>query len=175
MKFKRMVWTGGLYVLYNCPSIQNKIQLTWVWMQFHKLFIWVLRNQMIHYAYVKMVIRFAISLEMISQNTSTNLVNSNISYEELQLISSHSVCVFAWILLHEAGKDGPYIKLYLWWLGNCFELYLRNTNTFTNQHDEALECVHAMTAKQAATTNMNTIVQVNWAIDLIMDELEDDD
>ena len=42
------------------------------------------------------------------------------------------------VLLHEAGKDGPYIKLQLRWLSNCFQIYLRNTNRICAQHTVAL-------------------------------------
>ena len=52
------------------------------------------------------------------------LVNPNISDKELKLIPSHSVQVFTFIFLHKAGKYGPYIKLRLQWLSNCFEHYL---------------------------------------------------
>ena len=84
--------------------------------------------------------------------------------------------MFACVLLHEVGKDGPYITLRLRCLSNCFKIYLRNTNTLTNQHTDVFESFHAkMVALALATTNINTVVQVNSAIDLIMDELEDDD
>ena len=55
--------------------------------------------------------------------TSTNITNyfwfvmklamSNISDKELTLISAHSIRVYACVLLSEADKDGPYIKLHL--------------------------------------------------------------
>ena len=41
------------------------------------------------------------------------LVMPNISDEEVKLISAHSVRDFACVLLHEARKNGPYIKLCL--------------------------------------------------------------
>lgn len=104
------------------------------------------------------------------------LVNPNISDAELKLIASHSLRVFAAVLLSEAGKDGPYIKLRLRWLSDCFEVYLRNTNRITEQHADALESVHAqMVALTLAATNMNTVVQVSGVIDLGMDDLEDED
>ena len=42
------------------------------------------------------------------------------------------------VFLHEAGKDGPYIKLRLRWLSDCFQIYLRNTNRICAQHTAAL-------------------------------------
>ncbi|KAL7528072.1 LOW QUALITY PROTEIN: hypothetical protein ACHAXR_005209 [Thalassiosira sp. AJA248-18] len=84
------------------------------------------------------------------------LVSPNISEAELKLISRHSIrvkaCVVlskagkdvkACVVLSEAGKDGPYIKLRLRWLSNCFEIYLRNTNTIATQHADALDNVHS--------------------------------
>ena len=67
------------------------------------------------------------------------LVCQNFTDLELSLISTHSLRVYACVLLHEAGKDGPYIKLRLRWLSNCFEVYLRNTPRIRNQHTDALQ------------------------------------
>jgi len=36
-------------------------------------------------------------------------------------------------LLHEAGKDGVYIKLRNRWLSSCFQTYLQNTDTIFAQ------------------------------------------
>ena len=41
------------------------------------------------------------------------LAHLSISDAELMLILTHSVRVYACVLLHEAGKDGSYIKLRL--------------------------------------------------------------
>ena len=60
------------------------------------------------------------------------MVRPNITDAELSLISTHSLRVYACVLLHEAGKDGPYIKLRLRWLSDCFEVYLRNTVRIRN-------------------------------------------
>ena len=62
----------------------------------------------------------------------------NITDEELSLYSCHSIRVTACVLLHEAGKDGTYIKLRLRWKSECFQIYLRNTATIRAQHTEAL-------------------------------------
>lgn len=105
------------------------------------------------------------------------LVTPNISSEELKLISTHSIRVTACVLLNEAGKDGSYIKLRLRWLSNCFEVYLRNTDTITAQHNEALSDVHQrMAALAVSTANANAdAVHVSGSIDPTMNDLEDDD
>ena len=69
----------------------------------------------------------------------TAMVRPNITDAKLSLISTHSLRVYACVLLHEAGKDGPYIKLRLRWLSDCFEVYLCNTVRIRNQHTEALQ------------------------------------
>ena len=58
---------------------------------------------------------------------------------ELSLYSTHSLRVTAANLLHEAGKDGSYIKLRCRWKSDCFEIYLRNTVKIRRQHAEALQ------------------------------------
>ena len=108
--------------------------------------------------------------------TIMKLVMPNISDSELKLISTHSIRVYACVLLSEAGKDGPYIKLRLRWLSNCFEIYLRNTNTIADQHNEALDTVHTrMCALAISASNLNEIVHTSGAINIIMNDLEDED
>ena len=104
------------------------------------------------------------------------LVMPNISDEELKLISTHSIRVYACVLLSEAGKDGPYIKLRLRWLSNCFEIYLRNTNIIADQHNEALDTVHTrMCALAISASNLYEIVHTSGAININMNDLEDED
>lgn len=68
----------------------------------------------------------------------TQMVFPTISKDELSLFSCHSIRVKAAVLLQEAGKDGPYIKLRLRWLSDCFEVYLRNTQRICEQHNDAM-------------------------------------
>ena len=104
------------------------------------------------------------------------LVNPNISDAELKLISTHSIRVYACVLLSEAGKDGPYIKLRLRWLSNCFEIYLRNTNNIADQHNAALDSVHdRMSALAITVSNLNEIVHTSGIVNIVMDDLEDED
>ena len=76
----------------------------------------------------------------------TTMVFPNISDAELSRISTHSIRVYAAVLLHEAGKDATYIKLRLRWLSDCFLGYLRNTNTIREQHNTALDSAHSTMA-----------------------------
>ena len=102
------------------------------------------------------------------------LVQPSVTDDEVSLISTHSLRVCACVLLHEAGKDGPYIKIRLRWLSNCYEVYLRNTETIRQQHSEAMAGSNAMMAKLVLdAAEARDIVQVRE--DLDMDDLEDDD
>jgi len=104
------------------------------------------------------------------------LINSDISAAALKLILTHSIRVYAWVLLHEAGKDSPYIKLRLWWLSNYFEIYLRNTDRITNQHNEVLHEVHQRMQDMAISAlNLNQVIHISGNIDLTMTKLEDHD
>jgi len=90
----------------------------------------------------------------------------NISNEELKLMLVHSIRVFAYVLPHEAGKDGPFIKLRLRWLSNCFEVYLQNTET--NNHSR-------MANIAISSANLNEVVFVVGIEDMQMHELEDEE
>ena len=100
----------------------------------------------------------------------------NISDVELKLISCHTIRVYACVLLSEAGKDGPYIKLRLRWLSNCFKIYLRNTDNIACQHVDALNDVHTrMAALAISVTNLNELVHMSNEINLVVNDLEDED
>lgn len=94
--------------------------------------------------------------------------------EDIKLLSTHSLRVTACTLLHEAGKDGTYIKLRLRWKSNCFEIYLRNTTTITRQHAEALELADNVLAEMAL--NEATFDESSWTqLEQEDDEADDDD
>ena len=103
------------------------------------------------------------------------LVMPSISNEELKLISTHSICVFAYVLLHEAGKDRPFIKLRLRWLSNCFKVYLRNIETINAQHAFALNDIHSRMANIAITSTNKEKAFILGIEDMQMPELEDED
>ena len=84
--------------------------------------------------------------------------------------------MFACVLLCEAGKDGPFTKLRLRWLSDCFEVYLRNTNRITQQHVEALGDLPGEIADLVKEmTKMDTIVHVGGVFNETMTDLEDED
>ena len=106
----------------------------------------------------------------------TKLVMPNISPEELKLISTHFIRVRACVLLHEAGKDGPFIKLRIRWLSDCFQIYLRNTERITAQHSKALSGTQRrMTEMVLKSMGLGQAVIAEGELDLKMDDLEDDD
>jgi hypothetical protein len=65
-------------------------------------------------------------------------VRPNISKEKEQRYSAHLLRVWACVLLDEAGKLPDYIKKYLRWMGNSFQIYLRDTRVIQDQHCKAL-------------------------------------
>jgi hypothetical protein len=65
-------------------------------------------------------------------------VRPNISKDEEQQYSAHSLRVWACALLDEAEKSPDYIKKRLRWMGDSFRMYLRDTHVIQDQHREAL-------------------------------------
>jgi len=65
-------------------------------------------------------------------------VHPNISKDDEQRFSVHSMRVWACVLLDEAGKSPDYIKKCLRWMGDSFRMYLRDTHVIQDQHREAL-------------------------------------
>jgi hypothetical protein len=58
--------------------------------------------------------------------------------DELKRYSTHSLRVWACVLLDEAGKLLDYIKKRLCWLDDSFRMYLRDTAIIQHQHVDAL-------------------------------------
>jgi hypothetical protein len=65
-------------------------------------------------------------------------VHPTITKEDEQQYSSHSLQVWACILLNEAGKLPGYIKKCLRWMGDSFRMYLRDMCVIQDQHRKAL-------------------------------------
>ncbi len=55
--------------------------------------------------------------------------------------SSHSIRVWAVVLLDEAGMNPDFIKSRLRWMGNSYRLYLQDTAVLQTKHISALEQV----------------------------------
>ena len=104
------------------------------------------------------------------------LTRPGITAADLALISTHSLRVYACVLLHEAGKDGPYIKLRLRWLSDCYEVYLRNTDKIRAQHNVALdESLQNMLRLAMEAAGQDQPVHVSGVVNLSMDDVYDED
>ena len=68
-------------------------------------------------------------------------VRPSISEEEEQQYSTHSLQVWACVLLEEEGKFPNYIKKCLRWIGDSFWMCLRDTCVIQDQHREALRAL----------------------------------
>ncbi len=66
-------------------------------------------------------------------------VRPNISKDDKQRYSAHSIRVWACVLLDEAGKSPDYRKKRLRWMGDSFRMYLRDTHVIQDQHRKALQ------------------------------------
>jgi hypothetical protein len=65
-------------------------------------------------------------------------VRPNTTPNKLKRYSTHSLRVWACVLLDKAGKLPDYIKKRLRWLGDSFRMYLRDTAIIQHQHVDAL-------------------------------------
>jgi hypothetical protein len=65
-------------------------------------------------------------------------IRPDTSSEDLKQYSTHSLRVWACVLLDEAGMPPDYIKKRLRWLGDCFRMYLQDTLAIQLQHVDAL-------------------------------------
>ena len=53
--------------------------------------------------------------------------------------STHSLRVWACVLLDKAGKSPDYIRKHLRWMGDSFCMYLHDTRVIQDMHREALQ------------------------------------
>ena len=60
-------------------------------------------------------------------------MHPNISKEEEQQYSAHSLQVWVCVLLEKAGKLPDYIKKRLRWMGKSFWMFLRDTHVIQDQ------------------------------------------
>ena len=98
--------------------------------------------------------------------------------EDLKRYSTHSLRVWACVLLDEAGKPPDYIKKRLRWLGDSFRMYLRDTLAIQLQHvdelreasREVMDRINALPADVIALS----ISMTNGTIDPDMNEYADE-
>lgn len=79
------------------------------------------------------------------RNAVSNL-RPNTPKEELTKYSAHSLRVWACVLLDEQKKPPEFIKKRLRWMGDSFRMYLRDTDTISRQHLDALAGATAETS-----------------------------
>jgi hypothetical protein len=65
-----------------------------------------------------------------------------ISAKDLSRYSAYSLRVWACDLLDKAGKSPDYIQKQLRWMGNSFQMYLRNTRIIQDAHCKALQALN---------------------------------
>ena len=59
--------------------------------------------------------------------------------DEIMRFTSHSIRVWAVVLLDEAEMDADFIKSRLRWMGDSYRSYLRDTAVLQSKHVSALE------------------------------------
>ncbi len=66
-------------------------------------------------------------------------VRPSTSADDLKKYSTHSLRVWACVLLDEAGMSPSFIQKRLCWLGDLFKMYLRDTKAIQDKHLTALQ------------------------------------
>jgi hypothetical protein len=90
--------------------------------------------------------------------------------DKLKWYSTHSLRVWACILLDEAGKLPDYIKKRLCWLGDSFRMYLRDTAIIQHQHVDAL-----LAALEEVMDLIAALPKDAIALSTMMEETDDPD
>ena len=82
-------------------------------------------------------------------------------------------CLESWM---GAVKYAPFSQLFICWLSDCFQIYLRNTERITSQYLDALsEVQRCMISMVLNTMGTNLATVSHGELDLRMDDLEDKD
>ena len=66
------------------------------------------------------------------------MIYPNMTKGELSRFSVHSLQVWACVLLDKAGMSPEFIMSRLQWMGNLFQLYLRDTGMIQDKHRDIL-------------------------------------
>jgi integrase len=102
-------------------------------------------------------------------------VNPHITKADLAFFSCHSFRVWAAILLHEAGKNGDYIKIRLRWVSEAYRVYLRNTKQTARLHSVAITS-NEEEIKFSLTNLPDTLTDdQHWITDDEEDDMQDYD
>jgi hypothetical protein len=91
-------------------------------------------------------------------------VQPNITPDNLERYSAHSLRVWACVLLNKAGKLLDYIKKRIRWLGDSFRMYLRDTAIIQHQYVDALlaalqEIMDLIAALQTDVITLSTMTE----------------
>ena len=66
------------------------------------------------------------------------VLGDEVTAEELQHYTPHSIRIYACVLLHENGHSGVFIKDRLRWRSDTYMDYLRDTPRLARQHADSL-------------------------------------
>jgi len=69
---------------------------------------------------------------------AAKMIHPNMPKDELLWYSAHSLQVWACVLLDKAGMSPEFIMSRLQWMGNSFQMYLRNTGMIQEKHRDIL-------------------------------------
>jgi hypothetical protein len=97
-------------------------------------------------------------------------VRPDTTLDELKRYSSHSLRVWACVLLNKAGKLPDYIKKRLRWLGDSFRMYLRDTAIIQHQHVDTL-----LAALQEVMDLISALPTDVIALSTMMEEMDNPD
>ena len=100
--------------------------------------------------------------------STAGMVYSNITNKEAKRYSAHSIWVWSYVLLDEAGKSPDFIKERLHCLGELVKMYLHDTTVIHKQHWDAL----AVASKTISDIIASNIASNSTLLDIIPEDEE---
>jgi hypothetical protein len=103
-------------------------------------------------------------------------VRPSTSADNLKKYSAHSLRVWAYVLLDEAGMSPSFIQKCLRWLGDLFKMYLHDTKAIQDKHLAALQSASAnimaliRTSPDVVVHLTATMSDVNVPSDVVKDD-----
>jgi hypothetical protein len=85
--------------------------------------------------------------------TIARIVHPDLSKDKIKRFSSHSGRVWALVLLDEAGMSPDFCKSCLHWMGESYQLYLRDTSILQQKHVDALNKESSEVVKLLSISN----------------------